>query len=402
MIDPRIALGVQVPNVSNMFENFLTNVQNREVQDQKMKESAAMLPISLKQGQQAVDMNEQTLTSNRDAQRLQNLYQTGQRLKPFLANNDIQGATKFMLDNISGLQSRIEAGENLDLTESMQTLQNLQQGNAQQVISDINAIENIATKGSANKQYSAKSFAPIMNEDTGQMSTPVFDPNTQSMSLVPIDGAFGETKSDASEREYKAAQQEAALDIKTTEAKERVKSRVARASQITSEIGDRNRSAARSQRPLKQALKLASKATQGFSGAAKLQLSKLLPGIDATNEAMLDATLKQLALEQLQQFKGPTTDFEFGVTQSIAGDLGNSAEANAARIKSLDRNNWFNQREFNQFQKHIGNGGDPDAFSFNFGEPVKTKKGVFTLQDIQDTAVENNLTIEETLKRLNN
>ena len=68
----------------------------------------------------------------------------------------------------------------------------------------------------------------------------------------------------------------------------------------------------------------------------------------------------------MQQFKGPTTDFEFGVTESIAGSLGQSQAANVARIKSLDRARFFNEQEFKQFEKHTKAGGDPDSFSFNF------------------------------------
>ena len=171
---------------------------------------------------------------------------------------------------------------------------------------------------------------------------------------------------------------------------------------MTKDMGERNRSAARGQRPLKQALTLIGKADQGLTGSAKLQLSKLIPGINVEDEGQLDAVFNQLALEQLQQFKGPTTDFEFGVTQDIAGSISNSQTANMARVKSLDRNNWFNQREFKQFNDYIKNGNDPDGFAFNFQETLKTKKGAFTLQQLQDTAVSNNLTIEEVLGSLNN
>ena len=130
-------------------------------------------------------------------------------------------------------------------------------------------------------------------------------------------------------------------------------------------------------------------------------MSKLFPGIDVSNEAALSQSLTNLALDELQKFKGPTTDFEFGKTEEIAGTLGDSKTANRAKIASLRRANWFNQREAKQFQSHVKNGGDPDSFGFNFGEPMKTKRGVFTLKDIQDTAVANNISIDEALKRLN-
>jgi hypothetical protein len=170
---------------------------------------------------------------------------------------------------------------------------------------------------------------------------------------------------------------------------------------LKSELSERNRNAARQSIRLNQALKVASEATQGLAGTTKVQLAKLFPNIDVTNEALLDQSLKQLAVDQLQLFKGPTTDFEFGVVESTTGALGDPKTANVARLKSLQRASWFQRRELDQFSRHTASGGDPDTFAFNFGEPVKTKKGVFTLQDIQDTAVANNLSIDDTLKRLN-
>ena len=249
---------------------------------------------------------------------------------------------------------------------------------------------------------SQKAFAPVVDPNTGQLGVPTFNPTTGQAGFDVIEDApLQQTSEQKRLANINEKQEEAEINISTTERKEIIKQKVARTSKIKTELSERNRGAARSQRMLSQALTLAQQASQGLSGAAKLQLSRLVPGIDATDEAGLDATLKQLALEQLQQFKGPTTDFEFGVTQSIAGALGQSKESNIARIKSLDRARYFNETEFKQFNQFTKDGGDADNFRFNFQEMVKTKKGPFSLQDLQDTAVQNNLTIEETIKRLN-
>jgi hypothetical protein len=256
--------------------------------------------------------------------------------------------------------------------------------------------------GSSAPAASQKAFAPVVDPNTGQLGVPTFNPTTGEAGFDVIENApLQKTSEQKRLANINEKQEEAEIDISKTERKEIIKQKVARTSKIKTELSERNRGAARSQRMLSQALTLAQQASQGLSGAAKLQLSRLVPGIDATDEAGLDATLKQLALEQLQQFKGPTTDFEFGVTQSIAGALGQSKESNIARIKSLDRARYFNETEFKQFNQFTKDGGDPDNFRFNFQEIVKTKKGPFSLQDLQDTAVQNNLTIEETIKRLN-
>jgi hypothetical protein len=195
--------------------------------------------------------------------------------------------------------------------------------------------------------------------------------------------------------------QEAGVAVGQAQGVANATQREGRVSAIKKELSDRNRGAARESIRLNQALKLAGSATQGVQGSVKVQMAKLLPDIDVTNEAVLDQALKQLAVDQLQFFKGPTTDFEFTVVQSTTGELGDSATANVARLKSLERATWFNKREFDQFSRHVKAGGDPDTFSFNFGESVTTRRGVHTLQDLQDTAVDNNITIDEVLQRLN-
>jgi hypothetical protein len=196
-------------------------------------------------------------------------------------------------------------------------------------------------------------------------------------------------------------QAEADIAVAEAQGKAIATQRASRISSLTSDMSERNRSSSRNMVRLNQAFKIAEVADQGVTGAGKLQLAKLFPEIDATNEALLAQSLKGLALDQLQKFKGPTTDFEFGVTEDIAGSLGDSKTANIARIKSLQRAEWFNKREFDQFQDHIKANKNPDTFGFDFGERVKTKKGEFSLQDLQDTAVSKNLTIDEVIKELN-
>ena len=155
---------------------------------------------------------------------------------------------------------------------------------------------------------------------------------------------------------------------------------------------------------MREAQKLAENATQGLAGVSKVQLGKVFPGIDVSDEAGLSSAFKSLALDELQKFKGPTTDFEFAVTEDIAGSLGSGAEANRARLASLGRASWFANREAGQWDAHEKAGHDPDKFQFNFNELVTPKKGgpSYSLQDLQDTAVANHLGIDDVIKRLSN
>jgi len=155
---------------------------------------------------------------------------------------------------------------------------------------------------------------------------------------------------------------------------------------------------------LEQAYLLAQTADQGLTAGAKLYLSRLpgLSGIDVGDSAALDSALKGLALKELAAFKGPTTDFEFRVVQDIAGDILGSAPANKARVASLKRANWFTQREAEQAQSFINQGGDPNDFRFNFQEELDINGKTYTLQDLQETAVYYNMGIEEAIEAIRN
>jgi hypothetical protein len=199
----------------------------------------------------------------------------------------------------------------------------------------------------------------------------------------------------------KALRAESAIAVEQARAVAGAKNRESRISAKKTEFSTRIQGAAREGVRLNAALNAAATATQGLTGALKVQLAKVFPDIDVSSEAALDQALGQLTIDQLQKFKGPTTDFEFAKSQLTVGALGDSKTANVARLKALQRNSWFVTRESQQFNRHIKDGGDVDNFAFNFNELIKTKRGNFTLRQLQDTAADANISIEETLKRLN-
>lgn len=273
----------------------------------------------------------------------------------------------------------------------------------------------LAEKEQANKvQFGAQE---TLKDDAGKLffATSKRNPLTEQFETVlagighndqPV-GALKKTTTTgltAEEQTKKKVEEAGAIsEIKVEEAGdvEKRKQREKRVSAIRTEMSTRDRDASRAQIKLNRALILANQATQGLSGDLKVKFAKIFPDIDVTDEASLAQSLRSLALDELQKFKGPTTDFEFGVAESTTGMLGDPKTANIARIKSIMRNNWFNAKETEQYNRHVKAGGDPDTFRFNFGEPVKTKKGVFTLQQLQDTAVKNNSTIDEIIEALN-
>jgi hypothetical protein len=401
--DPRLLLAGRPTDVGAAFSNALLNVgrlQNiqQQRQQQELDEQLQPLRNRLLEAQTATAeqgvLTPTQILDERNTARLNSIAQFAQQALPRLAAGDVEGTRTLLQQRRQGLVQAARQGAQVDTTEVDEAIQLLDSNPkllAQRMQQSIDAAQQIQAGG--RQPSGVKSFAPIATE-TG-LGIPTLDPSTGQAALVPVPGAPRPPSAAVK------AQELADIEVQKAERVAGVKAKQQRTSAITQELSERNRNAARSSVRLKRALTLASEAEQGLTGALKLKLGKLLPNVDVSSEAALGQALQELALDQLQNFKGPTTDFEFGVAQSIAGRLSDPRSANLARIKSLQRADFFNRREFEQFQRHTKAGGDPDAFAFNFGEPVKTKKGVFTLQDIQDTAVQNNLSIDEAIKRLN-
>ena len=154
-IDPRISLAASTRDVItpalNMFENTLNARSNRAAQQQNIAQSQQQMnqleimnPLLAQEGQQNIDINTQNIATARNESRFKNIFQTSQMLKPFIANNDAAGAEQFMLKNISRLQDAKARGEDVDLTESLETLEQIKAGNLQGVAQNITAIEGIA------------------------------------------------------------------------------------------------------------------------------------------------------------------------------------------------------------------------------------------------------------------
>jgi hypothetical protein len=389
-IDPRISMGAQAPNLQSslkLFQDTLNNIQGRKMNAQSMAQNEQMNPLRVQEAQQVVDSNANTAATNRQNQYFKSIADTKPVLDPLIQSGNTEGVLQFLEQRRNQL---VAAGTPTETTD--EAIQLALSGDLQSIKQAYDTASQTVYGGQQSQRQFAPEISPVQADpNTGQQYVVETDKNTGQSRRVDIPGAIQRTGAQTRETE-----------VRQVNAVETEKGKVSRSNEIQKELGDRNRSAARAQRPLKQALTLIAKADQGVTGAIKLQLGKLIPGIDVSDEGQLDAVFNQLALEQLQQFKGPTTDFEFGVTQDIAGSISNAQTANLARVKSLDRNNWFNQREFTQFNNYIKNGNDPDGFAFNFQETLKTKKGDFTLQQLQDTAVSNNLTIEEVLGKLNN
>jgi hypothetical protein len=389
MIDPRISLLARAPDLGQTFNN----IQNRLNSRQTRQQNTQLFDMKMAQGQQQMQ-------DDRDNRRLRSVAEFSTTdILPNINNPQLLA---------SKLQQRIvmmDNDPNMDSTESREALAQLQSGDIQGLQRDAQAsIQLFNMRNGQQKQVSEKFFAPQTDQTTGQQYVTKVNPNTGVGERIDIQGSIQPTNAQTLQSETEAAQVAADLEIRTKKTIATNNARVSRTSTMKQDFSESRKLAARSNRKVLAAQKLVSQASQGLGGVAKLQLSRVFPNIDASNEGALGSAFKSLSLDELQKFKGPTTDFEFAVTEDIAGSLGQGAFANQARLASLERNNWFVNRESEQFDKHIKDGHDPDQFAFNINEIITPKKGgkSYTLQSIQDTAVANHINIDEVIKRLKN
>lgn len=410
-IDPRIALEAKAPDISGIvstFQNALLNAQKGRQNEQVLQQADVMNPLIAQSKLQSMDINRQNMQINdqtikgnelvadqaRSMARLTDINQTGQGLAPFLTpgKEDATGAKRFMINKLSSLQDRQERGENVDFTETLETIDAIENGRFDEVRNNIQSVSNMMAtynKGGS----STKSYAPVTDPKTGVLSIPTYDSKTNTTAYIPVDGAIQETPAQIRER-----------NLVTATKKKRMELSEGRASALKTDYSTQRRQAKNSARKLREVQKLAEGATQGLGGRALLGLAKIFPGIDVKDEAALSSAYKNLALDELQKFKGPTTDFEFRVTEDIAGSLGDGAFANQARTASLLRKSWFADKQALQFDKWIDDGHSPDRYSFDMNEPISfgtgDNKKTYSLQLLQDTAATNHLSIEDTLKKL--
>lgn len=405
-LDPRIALETRVPDVGRTFQNFLMNVNAGK--EQRRQNELQPLRNRLLEAQVGTAEAQQT------EQQQQNKIRSLANLGVGVADQINRGAS--LQDIRNGMDRRVRGlvDQGLPTTDSEEVIGIIDNPNFTETekMQQIGQLSQQAIQMGQNFGVLPKAQAGLASAKTDirpDGTVVQVLPSGQTQVLAP-DGTpvTGKARLDVLAASDKAVQTTAQLTadraVDTARRKARVVNREARNSEIFKEQGGRVRDAKRSMVKLNEASVLVDKATQGITGSLKLRLGKTFPGIDVSDESALAAAFKGLALEQLNQFKGQTTDFEFRITEDIAGSLGDGASANRARINSLRRNNWFIRRESEQFRKHADAGFAPAEFEFDFNEKIPAtgrEQGFITLKDLQETAAHNHLSIEETLKRFN-
>ncbi len=139
MIDPRISLAAQAPNVESsfqLFQNTLNNMQNRKINSQNMQQSADLFPLQMQQQQQNIGVNNQAIQEAEYNKTLQSINSFAPILRPLLESGDtaaamsaLQQREKFLIDN------------NRDPQDTQDAIRNIMMGNSQKVLQDLDAVQ---------------------------------------------------------------------------------------------------------------------------------------------------------------------------------------------------------------------------------------------------------------------
>lgn len=261
--------------------------------------------------------------------------------------------------------------------------------------------------GAGTAQKGGTVFARDKKTNTPLIGFPSFSPTDDNAGVrwasaddgapfVPTDGVV------MTDEQHQSPSERSSEEARRAGIKAEATASAQRNADFQKEMSERNVNSARSMSSISEAYELSEMASDGgWTTAFKMKAAYIFPGIDVTNEAALEQRLTEMAMQQLQNFKGPTTDFEFGVAQSIPGTITDRKKARRATLNALARSEWFKQKEFEQWMAHKAAGGHADTFRYNEGAEVKTNSGVFTLKDLRITAAGYHITVDELLKRLN-
>jgi hypothetical protein len=395
-IDPRISLAAQAPkfgvsNAINIFENAMMNSQTRDSRQAQEARAQELAPFQLQQAKdtQAVNrFNMDLATENRvlksindfavgNASLIQDAQSTGDptRLKAALIQRRSQ---------------LINQGLPTETTDDSLAL--IDSGKMGQVISGLGDAVNLFNQGKSGQRATTPAAV---------LETEWFNKQTPEVQETHLKIQRGDQLTPGQKLDH--AQAIADIDIATTAKKVDLTQAAQRKSKQISGYTQQVKAAKGTLMKTREIKKLAEKASQGAVGQGKLLASKFFSGIDASDEGALASAYLSLTMDELAKFQGPTTDFEFGVSEQITGSLGQSAAANAARVASLSRASWFALKEAKQFNKWIDKGHSSDRFGFDFNEPMTFGKGdkalTISLQDLRDTAAANHVTIEEAIKQ---
>lgn len=385
-LNPNIILSGRTPDFSGNFNRILQSAQGL----QNLRTQQAQAPIRNQLLEQKLSAGEQI-----GQQRLAKSRQNSQReiaiglqaMKPFVDKGDFQGASNVI--NSLGLSREVAQRLNEGLNDTPENIKST-------LDSSLSALQKSLSKGTASFQKGTTSIVEL--PDGGQATlTTVLNPSTGEIEnkIVPIGkntkltSRAGETPEQRKQRDISTAggKVEAQLKAKLKDEprlvrlKEREKQQAIadRASEIAEQKGlgaqrvlaRKNVSAAaatarRSKQKVLRVRKALDLIETGKFAQAKRLVGQFIPGLDISDEELIQSQITKFVLDELNLQTGTKTDFDFKKAEEASASFGRTTEGNRKILDILLANLDSSIEEERQFKAFVKNKGDPLDFSFRF------------------------------------
>lgn len=142
ILNPNISLGVKVPSASNainIYENALTNNQNRKIAQAQEDRRAQQAPLNQQEQQQRIDINKTAIDEQKENRIIRSVAEFGVKLKPVLESGNTDQAISMLMQRSRDLQE-----QGLPVDETIDGIQALQHGDTQSVLNGVNTAQQIA------------------------------------------------------------------------------------------------------------------------------------------------------------------------------------------------------------------------------------------------------------------
>lgn len=385
-LNPNIILSGRAPDFSGNFNRILQSAQGL----QNLRTQQAQAPIRNQLLEQKLSAGEQI-----GQQRLAKSRQNSQReiaiglqaMKPFVDKGDFQGASNVI--NSLGLSREVAQRLNEGLNDTPENIKST-------LDSSLAALQKSLSKGTASFQKGTTSIVEL--PDGGQATlTTVLNPSTGEIEnkIVPIGkntkltSRAGETPEQRKQRDISTAggKVEAQLKAKLEDEprlvrlKEREKQQAIadRAAEIAEQKGlgaqrvlaRKNVSAAaatarRSKQKVLRVRKALDLIETGKFAQAKRLVGQFIPGLDISDEELIQSQITKFVLDELNLQTGTKTDFDFKKAEEASASFGRTTEGNRKILDILLANLDSSIEEERQFKAFVKNKGDPLDFSFRF------------------------------------
>jgi hypothetical protein len=333
MIDPRIAMGAQAPNLQTslkLFQDTLNNIQGRKMNAQSMAQNEQMNPLRVQEAQQVVDSNEITARTNKENQNIQSIANYAPTLRAFLQSGDNMGAAQSLTQRIDFLERN-----GRDPTESKEALQAITNGNPDMVLQALDIAEREAVSrglvGNASNMTAGQRERQSLLRDAQSE-----DPTVRNSALV----ALGERPRAGMSAQERIANDEELTDrvsdsgakISGAEAKSKTQqTALATREQSAVDIGIES---ADSFSTITRALGLLKEIDTGGVNAVQLRAKQFF-GVEGADEGELSNALGKAVLSQLKTIFGAQFTVQEGERlERIEASFGKS---NATNMRLLDR-----------------------------------------------------------------